>query len=76
MNGIFLLDKPIGISSNRALQIVKHLFRAKKAGHTGSLDPLRLFRRAMSPIFLLKQSIKHSMHFAAIFNKSHRCFPR
>lgn len=40
MNGIFLLDKPIGISSNAALQKVKRLFRAKKAGHTGSLDPL------------------------------------
>lgn len=40
LNGIFLLDKPIGISSNAALQTVKRLFHAKKAGHTGSLDPL------------------------------------
>lgn len=40
INGILLLDKPLGISSNRALQTVKHLFNAKKAGHTGSLDPL------------------------------------
>lgn len=40
LNGIFLLDKPIGISSNGALQRVKRLFQAKKAGHTGSLDPL------------------------------------
>ncbi|MCX7120868.1 MAG: tRNA pseudouridine(55) synthase TruB [Gammaproteobacteria bacterium] len=40
LNGIFLLDKPIGISSNGALQKVKRLFNAKKAGHTGSLDPL------------------------------------
>ena len=40
INGIFLLDKPIGISSNLALQKVKRLFNAKKAGHTGSLDPL------------------------------------
>ncbi|OGT47321.1 MAG: tRNA pseudouridine(55) synthase TruB [Gammaproteobacteria bacterium RIFCSPHIGHO2_12_FULL_38_11] len=40
LNGIFLLDKPIGISSNAALQKVKRLFNAKKAGHTGSLDPL------------------------------------
>lgn len=40
INGIVLLDKPIGISSNRALQKVKHLFEANKAGHTGSLDPL------------------------------------
>lgn len=40
LSGIFLLDKPIGISSNGALQRVKRLFYAKKAGHTGSLDPL------------------------------------
>lgn len=40
INGILLLDKPPGMSSNRALQIVKRLFCAKKAGHTGSLDPL------------------------------------
>jgi tRNA pseudouridine55 synthase len=35
-----LLDKPLGISSNRALQIAKRVYRAAKAGHTGSLDPL------------------------------------
>jgi len=35
-----LLDKPPGMSSNQALQRVRHLFRAEKAGHTGSLDPL------------------------------------
>jgi tRNA pseudouridine55 synthase len=35
-----VLDKPMGISSNRALQRVKHLYNAAKAGHTGSLDPL------------------------------------
>jgi len=35
-----LLDKPGGLTSNRALQRVKHLFQAAKAGHTGSLDPL------------------------------------
>lgn len=40
VNGIILLDKPIGITSNRALQQVKHLYQASKAGHTGSLDPL------------------------------------
>ncbi|VAW76552.1 tRNA pseudouridine(55) synthase [hydrothermal vent metagenome] len=40
VNGILLLDKPIGITSNDALQQVKRLFFAKKAGHTGSLDPL------------------------------------
>ncbi len=40
VNGILLLDKPIGLTSNGALQKIKHLFEAKKAGHTGSLDPL------------------------------------
>jgi len=40
VNGIFLLNKPRGISSNQALQKVKRLFKAAKAGHTGSLDPL------------------------------------
>lgn len=40
IDGIVLLDKPEGITSNAALQQVKHLYRAMKAGHTGSLDPL------------------------------------
>lgn len=40
IHGILLLDKPAGITSNGALQRVKHLFYAKKAGHTGSLDPI------------------------------------
>ncbi len=40
VNGVLILDKPKGISSNGALQKVKRLFNAKKAGHTGSLDPL------------------------------------
>lgn len=40
VNGVLLLDKPAGISSNKALQQVKFLYRAAKAGHTGSLDPL------------------------------------
>lgn len=40
LNGILLLDKPIGITSNKALQTVKNLYFAQKAGHTGSLDPL------------------------------------
>lgn len=40
VNGILLLDKPAGITSNAALQAVKRLYRARKAGHTGSLDPL------------------------------------
>jgi tRNA pseudouridine55 synthase len=40
INGIFLLNKPIDISSNKILQKVKHIFCAEKAGHTGTLDPL------------------------------------
>lgn len=40
VNGVLLLDKPLGLSSNQALQKVKHLYQAAKAGHTGSLDPL------------------------------------
>lgn len=40
VSGILLLDKPQGITSNEALQRVKRLFKAAKAGHTGSLDPL------------------------------------
>lgn len=40
INGILLLDKPIGLSSNQALQHAKRVYQAQKAGHTGSLDPL------------------------------------
>lgn len=40
VNGILLFDKPSGLSSNEALQRVRRLFRAEKAGHTGNLDPL------------------------------------
>lgn len=39
INGFLLLDKPEGFTSNRALQIVKRLFQAKKAGFLGTLDP-------------------------------------
>ena len=40
LSGVFLLNKPLGISSNAALQKVRWLYRAQKAGHTGALDPL------------------------------------
>ncbi len=40
VDGILLLDKPAGMTSNGVLQYVKRLFCAKKAGHTGSLDPI------------------------------------
>jgi tRNA pseudouridine55 synthase len=46
--GLLLLDKPVGLSSNRALQHAKRLFAAEKAGHAGSLDPLAT---GMLPIF-------------------------
>jgi tRNA pseudouridine55 synthase len=40
VHGVLLLDKPLGLSSNDALQKAKWLLRAEKAGHTGTLDPL------------------------------------
>lgn len=40
LNGIIVIDKPQGLSSNQALQRIKRLFNAQKAGHTGSLDPM------------------------------------
>lgn len=58
LNGIFLLDKPLGGSSNHALQRVKRLFNAVKAGHTGSLDPLAT---GMLPI-CLGEATKFSQH--------------
>ncbi len=49
IHGVVLLDKPVGISSNRALQKVRGIFQARKAGHTGSLDP---FATGMLPVCL------------------------
>jgi tRNA pseudouridine55 synthase len=40
VHGVLLIDKPVGLSSNDALQKAKRLFNAEKAGHTGTLDPL------------------------------------
>ncbi|MBX3629366.1 MAG: tRNA pseudouridine(55) synthase TruB [Nitrosomonas sp.] len=40
ISGVLLLDKPCGISSNKALQIIKYLYAAEKSGHTGTLDPM------------------------------------
>ena len=40
VHGVLLIDKPLGLSSNQALQKAKWLLRAEKAGHTGTLDPL------------------------------------
>jgi len=67
ISGILLLDKPLGISSNQALQIVKRLFQAAKAGHTGSLDPLA---SGLLPI-CLGEATKFS-HFLLDSDKSYR----
>jgi len=40
ISGVLLLDKPRGISSNKALQVIKYLYAATKSGHTGTLDPM------------------------------------
>ena len=40
IDGLLLVDKPAGVTSNRALQSVRRLYRAEKAGHTGTLDPI------------------------------------
>lgn len=49
VNGVLLLDKPAGITSNAALQIAKRLYQAEKAGHTGTLDP---FATGLLPLCL------------------------
>jgi tRNA pseudouridine55 synthase len=49
VNGVLLLDKPTGLSSNTALQRAKRLFEAEKAGHTGTLDP---FASGLLPVCL------------------------
>ncbi|MCW8929663.1 MAG: tRNA pseudouridine(55) synthase TruB [Gammaproteobacteria bacterium] len=67
VNGILVLDKPSGITSNKALQKVKHLFNAQKAGHTGSLDPLAT---GVLPI-CLGEATKVS-HYLLDSNKSYR----
>ncbi|MCY4641243.1 MAG: tRNA pseudouridine(55) synthase TruB [Gammaproteobacteria bacterium] len=65
LNGLLLLDKPSGITSNLALQKVKKIFNADKAGHTGSLDPLATgllvicFGRATKLSDFLLNSDKH-----------------
>lgn len=58
VDGIILLDKPQGMTSNQALQRVKHLYNAEKAGHTGSLDPLAT---GLLPI-CLGEATKYSQH--------------
>ncbi len=67
VSGVLLLDKPVGLSSNQALQQVKHLFMAAKAGHTGSLDP---FATGLLPI-CLGEATKFS-HFLLDADKTYR----
>ena len=49
VDGVLLLDKPVGLTSNAALQKCKRLYRAEKAGHTGTLDP---FATGLLPLCL------------------------
>jgi tRNA pseudouridine55 synthase len=65
--GILLLDKPAGMTSNQALQRVKRLFNAAKAGHTGSLDPLAT---GMLPICF--GAATKTAQFGLAANKSYR----
>lgn len=58
VNGVLLLDKPKGVSSNHALQRVRRLFEAQKAGHTGTLDPMAT---GLLPI-CLGEATKFSAH--------------
>lgn len=67
IDGVLLLYKPLGLSSNQALQQVKRLYQAAKAGHTGSLDPLAT---GLLPI-CLGEATKFS-HFLLDADKSYR----
>ncbi|ALM51077.1 tRNA pseudouridine(55) synthase TruB [Halomonas huangheensis] len=58
IDGVVLLDKPQGMSSNHALQRVRRLFQAQKAGHTGTLDPMAT---GLLPV-LLGEATKFSQH--------------
>ena len=66
LDGILLLHKPIGISSNHALQKARHLFKANKAGHTGSLDPLA---SGMLPVCFGEATKSHEIILEVIVTK-------
>jgi tRNA pseudouridine55 synthase len=66
ISGVFLLNKPLGLSSNQALQKVRWLYSAEKGGHTGSLDPLAT---GLLPI-CLGEATKFSQYLLAA-NKSY-----
>jgi len=61
IDGVLLLDKPKGMSSNHALQRVRRLFQARKAGHTGTLDPMAT---GLLPV-CLGEATKFSAHLLA-----------
>jgi tRNA pseudouridine55 synthase len=71
IDGILLLNKPLGITSNAALQRAKWLFAAAKAGHTGSLDPLAT---GVLPL-CFGEATKYSQYLLDA-NKSYRCTMR
>jgi len=71
VDGILILDKPIAVSSNQALQRVRKLFNARKAGHCGSLDPLAT---GVLPI-CLGEATKFSSHLLGA-DKSYRALCR
>lgn len=71
INGIVLLDKPSGITSNRALQTVRRMFDARKGGHTGSLDP---FATGMLPLCFGEAS--KTAAFMIDSDKSYRAIAR
>jgi len=53
IHGVLLLDKPQGLSSNDALQKVKRLYNANRAGHTGALDPLATGMHVLGSVQIL-----------------------
>lgn len=69
-SGILLLDKPLGMTSNGALQRVKYLLKVKKAGHTGSLDPLAT---GMLPLCLGGEATKFSSYLLDADKKYEVC---
>jgi len=71
LDGVLLLDKPVGLSSNQALQQAKHLYQAAKAGHTGSLDP---FATGLLPV-CFGEATKFS-HFLLDADKTYRATMR
>ena len=67
VHGILLLDKPRGITSNRALQQIKNIYNAKKAGHCGTLDPLAT---GLLPICFgsATKTVTYLMHSSKTYN--------